>query len=158
MSARMAGSCPTRKSGGMPPRLTPRLMAPLTGWKRMPMSRAARMVSSSLRASREESEYASRGDSLGHHSLNSTSQHFGWCQNVRIWALCRSRSQSYHSERHTVPEVIASSWYRNSPRMRTSQKGSERFADPIDSLPSAPSQCGKNHHNFFQETYTKFKS
>ena len=49
MSARMSGSCSTKSSGGMPPLLTPRLMAPRTGWKRMPMCRAARMVSSSLR-------------------------------------------------------------------------------------------------------------
>jgi hypothetical protein len=39
----------TTESGAMPPLLTPADMPPRTGWKRMPSTRAARMVSSSLR-------------------------------------------------------------------------------------------------------------
>ena len=48
ISASTAGSSSQTESGGRPPLLSPKLMAPRVGWKRMPISRAARMLSSSL--------------------------------------------------------------------------------------------------------------
>ena len=47
MSARIAGSASTTLSGGSPPALSPTLIAPRVGWKRMPTVPAASIVSSS---------------------------------------------------------------------------------------------------------------
>ena len=47
-SRRMSASASTRLSGGSPPALSPTLIAPRVGWKRIPTVAAASMVSSSL--------------------------------------------------------------------------------------------------------------
>ena len=47
MSFRIAGSGSTSASGGSPPALSPTLIAPRVGWKRMPIVAAAATVSSS---------------------------------------------------------------------------------------------------------------
>ena len=59
----------TRLSGGSPPALSPTLIAPRVGWKRMPIVRAASIVSSSRDAVREEVEVVRAHRAAGERQL-----------------------------------------------------------------------------------------